>query len=97
MDTTVALFFSLGIVMSPASEPATVLETTTSNKVIAQETNKTNQKIAQRHKLVKHRIAATNAWLANQRQERRNSAKKQQSIKIALNNNQLCGADWNLT
>jgi len=96
MDTTIALFFSLGIVMSPTSEPAPAVQADTEKQVIAQEVAKPSSLVSKRHELVKNRIAATNAWLANQRKERRDSAKKHQLTLLSANT-QSCGADWNIT
>lgn len=96
MDTTVALFFSLGIIMSPTSEPAPSAQVATTNTVVAQQAITTNSKAIKRHQIVKNRIAATNAWLASQRKERRNLAKKHQLTQIS-SNTQSCGADWNQT
>jgi len=98
MDTTVALFFSLGIVLSPTNEPAKEVQSPAPEQIIAQQSVQPNSKLIKRHELVKERIAATNAWLANQRKERRDLAKKQQPIQVSLNQNiQSCGASWNLT
>ena len=80
MDTTVALFFSLGLVMSPADEAAKSVDTGTVNSVIVQQTSAPIQKAVKRHEIVKARIAVTNAWLASQRTERRNLAKKNKPI-----------------
>jgi len=98
MDTTVALFFSLGIVMSPADKPVPSVQEQNEGKIIAQSAIKPNQKVIERHQLVKGRIAATNAWLANQRTQRRALAKKQHSIQLSINTHiQSCSANWNLT
>ena len=96
MDTTIALFFSIGIVMSPTNAPAPSVQTDTEKQVIAQEVVKPSSVANKRHELVKNRIAATNAWLASQRKERRNSAKRHQLTQLSANT-QSCGADWNLT
>lgn len=96
MDTTIALFFSIGIVMSPTNEPAPSVQADTAKQVITQNAVKPNSKAIKRHELVKNRIAATNAWLASQRKERRDSAKKHQLTQLSANS-QSCGADWNLT
>jgi len=99
MDTTVALFFSLGLVMSPSDESVTsVDDTIDSNQIIAQQTVKPSPKATKRHELVKKRIAVTNAWLENQRKERRDLAQKHQPLQISLKTDiQSCGADWQLT
>jgi len=98
MDTTVALFFSLGIVMSPTSETVTSIDTDNADIIIAQQPTKQNQKLIKRHELVKNRIVATNAWLASQRKARRDLAQQHQPIQVSFNTNtQSCGADWNLT
>jgi len=98
MDTTVALFFSLGIVMSPAEQPASTIQPESANISIAQHVATPNQKALKRHELVKKRIAATNAWLANQRQQRRQLAKAHQPVEVALNQNiSSCNADWTYT
>jgi len=96
MDTTIALFFSLGIVMSPTSEPALSVQADTTKQVITQNAVKPSSKAVKRHELVKNRIAVTNEWLANQRKERRDSAKKHQLTQLS-SNTQSCGAGWNLT
>ncbi|MCK4744129.1 MAG: hypothetical protein KAT25_09935 [Sulfuriflexus sp.] len=96
MDTTIALFFSLGIVMSPTNEPAPSVQADTAKQVIVQQAAKPTSKAIKRHELVKNRIAATNAWLASQRKERRDLAKKHQLTQLS-SNTQSCGADWNLT
>jgi len=98
MDTTIALFFSLGIVMNPSSEPAKEVQSPAPEQIMAQQSAQPNPKLHKRHELVKGRIAATNAWLANQRKERRDLAKIHQPIQVSLNQNiQSCGASWNLT
>ena len=98
MDTTVALFFSLGIVLSPAEQPASTLEADTVNTIIAEQAEKPNQKALKRHELVKKRIAATNAWLDSQRQQRRQLAKAHQPVQVALNQNiGSCDANWTYT
>lgn len=97
MDTTVALFFSLGMVMSPANEPASAPQLETPHSAIAQPSIKPNQKALKRHELVKKRIAATNAWLAQQRQHRRQLAQRHQpeTIQLSLKQNLTsCNADW---
>ena len=96
MDTTIAFFFSIGIFMSPTNEPAPSVQADTAKQVISQNAVKPNSVAIKRHELVKNRIAATNTWLANQRKERRNSAKKHQLTQLSANT-QSCGAGWNLT
>ena len=98
MDTTIALFFSLGIVMSPSDEPATSVNPVNTDLIIAQQTAKPGPKTIKRHELIKARIAATNTWLAAQRKERRDLAKKNQPTQLSFNTQtQSCGADWHLT
>jgi len=98
MDTTVALFFSLGIVMSPTEQPNNTIETNTNPTVTAQQTVKMNTKAVKRHALVKKRIAVTNAWLADQRQQRRQLAQVHRPIQVSLNQNlSACNADWQYT
>ncbi len=100
MDTTVALFFSLGIVMSPNNEPATTPQLDTANTTVIQEMSKPSQKRLKRHELVKKRIAATNAWLANQRQQRRQLAQvhQPQTIQVSFKQNlSSCNASWTIT
>jgi len=98
MDTTVALFFSLGLALSPASEPADSPKIESTDTIIAQQITKPSEKAQKRHKLVKNRIAATNAWLANKRLQRRELAQKQQTAQIAINQNfSSCNADWTIT
>ena len=98
MDTTVALFFSLGIVMSPTDEPVTSISTDSATAIIAQKTSEPRPKVQNKHELVKKRIAATNAWLAGQRKVRHELAIKQSSPQISLNANiQSCGANWMLS
>ncbi len=100
MDTTIALFFSLGIVMSPTDEPATAPQLETTNTIIAQQTIKPSQKVLKRHEITKKRIAATNAWLASQRQQRRQLAQVHQAktIQVSLKQNLTsCSKDWAYT
>ncbi len=97
MDTTVALFFSLGIVMSPTDQPVTTVQPDTTETIIAQQVAKSSSKLQKRHELVKKRIAATNAWLANQRQQRRKLAQihQPQIIQVSLKQNLTsCNAEW---
>jgi len=100
MDTTVALFFSLGIVMSPNNEPATTPQLDAAKTTIAQAVSNPSQKRLKRHELVKKRIAATNAWLASQRQQRRQLAQVHQPQVIQLSfkqNLSSCNANWIIT
>ena len=97
MDTTVALFFSLGIVLSPANETTVPSAPAGSaDKVVAQQLAKPGKQTTKRHELIKNRIQITNQWLANQRKQRRDAAQKLQLTQLSANS-QSCGADWKLT
>ena len=97
MDTTIALFFSLGIVMSPADEPVTTIQADTTETIIAQQAAKPSSKLQKRHELVKKRIAATNAWLDSQRLQRRKLAQvhQPQVLQVSFKQNLTsCNAGW---
>ena len=97
MDTTVALFFSLGIAMSSApvmesNTPNSVHEPSAGTQVVKALTpNKTR---SEKHAQVKQRIALTNAWLKEQKQARRQQARKQQQHLDIAYASFICTANW---
>jgi len=98
MDTTVALFFSLGIVMSPSEQPINTAKHSTANTPVAAHVTKATHKTLKRHEFVKKRIAVTNAWLASQSQQRRQLAQIHRPKKIIVSQDiSSCTADWKYT
>jgi hypothetical protein len=86
MDTTVALIFSLGLVLGGQNSPRSSGHETTPDPV-------QNTTLTQRQHKVRQRIELTNAWLKQQKQARRSHVRQQ------LDNRQLvstlsCTADW---
>lgn len=91
MDTTVALIFSLGMVLGGQDTSVTGIEKTAFHQV-------TTATLNQRQHKVRQRIKLTNAWLNRHKQDRRTSVlAKKRSTTLHLASKLSCTADWSAT